>query len=490
MKRTPMSKTLRAFLFLAACCGFATAAPYGADGMEIQWNQPGAAVLKLRVFGDDFYGRTETTQGYTVVLDRTDLTYYYAARSRDGQSLVSTGIRANLPPPAGFSKHVDIAPKRIREISLKNRDKWDTGRSKRWDSKIKAVQTLRDKNGKSVRGFSPEIAAAGILAAPVTGKMVGLTILVQFPGEGSFPAIKFPTTPAKIERFCNQEGYSDNGNTGSVRDYFFDQSLGKLTYTQTVTHVVTLPRPRDYYNFEDFPLNRKIYENAGVSGRMLLTDALGVLVKDGFDFSALSVNSNNSVFATNIFFAGANSGSWAEGLWPHQAALQQRFNVGTPDKPMFISNYQITNIENSAPVIGTFCHENGHLILDYPDYYSLVGEGVGEHCLMGSGNHLDGGRTPAPINAYLKDVVGWAKVTDLAIQDYATHSLPATGNVAYRIRTVMSTPRHRHLARRPNRAKRQSSERPALRNLLDAGGWHERFGESAEGQPRRLARSV
>ncbi|MBC7954503.1 MAG: proprotein convertase P-domain-containing protein, partial [Cytophagales bacterium] len=32
---------------------------------------------------------------------------------------------------------------------------------------------------------------------------------------------------------------------------------------------------------------------------------------------------------------------------------------------------------------------------------------IGSYCLMGSGNHLNSGRTPAPVCAYLRDLVGW-----------------------------------------------------------------------------------
>ncbi|MBK6864614.1 MAG: hypothetical protein IPG91_14280 [Ideonella sp.] len=40
--------------------------------------------------------------------------------------------------------------------------------------------------------------------------------------------------------------------------------------------------------------------------------------------------------------------------------------------------------------------------------------GIGSYCLMGSGNHLDSGRTPAPVCAYLRDLVGWCN-TEIAL---------------------------------------------------------------------------
>jgi subtilisin-like proprotein convertase family protein len=65
--------------------------------------------------------------------------------------------------------------------------------------------------------------------------------------------------------------------------------------------------------------------------------------------------------------------------------------------------------------IGTFCHEAGHLICRFPDLYdygkrdgdSDPSSGLGAYCLMASGSHLDSGRTPAPISAYLRSLAGW-----------------------------------------------------------------------------------
>lgn len=50
----------------------AQAAPYGPKGMEIEWKQPGGCRLVLRVFGDELYGRTETSDGYTVAFNHED----------------------------------------------------------------------------------------------------------------------------------------------------------------------------------------------------------------------------------------------------------------------------------------------------------------------------------------------------------------------------------------------------------------------------------
>jgi len=430
MKKSKTFKTPQLFLFLAACLGYAAAAPYGPAGRTAHWTQPGGNVLELKTFGDEYYGRTETTDGYTVIYDSTDGAYHYAGLSADGTKLLPSGPVVNGVAPEGLAKHLDLQNEVIGAARDAKSAVLDVERQARWTKRLAARETLRT----GANGDKGRLAAAKIQAAPVTGNKVGLTILVKFPndprGSGN-DGEKFPTTKEKITRFCNTEGYQEDGNTGSVRDYFFDQSGGQLTYTQSVTNIITMPKPKNYYNFSDYPANRVF---RGDASRVLVADAIAVLKSKNFDFSTLTVNSDKIVEATNLFFAGEDSGVWAQGLWPQQWSLPSPLNVGTTANPRYIFAYQMTNIPDAFPVIGTFCHENGHLILDYPDLYAQTGEGVGEHCLMGSGNYLNDGKTPSPINAHLKDVVGWANITEITPAQSVIASLPSTGNQAYRIR--------------------------------------------------------
>jgi hypothetical protein len=38
---------------------------------------------------------------------------------------------------------------------------------------------------------------------------------------------------------------------------------------------------------------------------------------------------------------------------------------------------------------------------------TIASAGIGYYCLMGSGNHLDFGRSPSPVCSYLRDLAGW-----------------------------------------------------------------------------------
>ncbi|MES2474334.1 MAG: M6 family metalloprotease domain-containing protein [Verrucomicrobiota bacterium] len=432
MKKSKTFRPVQLFLLLAGCIGLANAAPYGPNGRDTQWTQPDGQVLELRVFGDDSYGRTETTDGYSLVFENN--TYFYGQLSADGKTLVSTGVLATQPVPAGIAKHLELPKAEIARIAKSNRLLLDDGSDQRWTKRVQANRMIRGTS-EGVSFAKSAVDSAKIDAAPVIGNKRGLTILIEFPNDSATTAadpIPFPTDQSKIVRFSNQVGYSENGNTGSVRDFFFDQSLGRLVYTQTVTPIVRLPRPRNFYNYSDYPANQNL-QNPRTGASAMVSDAITILKAQNFDFTSLSVDESGNAIATNVFFAGEDSGSFAQGLWPHASTLAQTLSVGTPAKPVTLARYQITNIPDAAPVIGTFCHENGHLLLGFPDIYDVVGEGVGEHCLMGSGNYLNDGKTPSPINAYFKDLVGWANVIAISPNAFRTANLPTTGNVAYRL---------------------------------------------------------
>jgi hypothetical protein len=73
--------------------------------------------------------------------------------------------------------------------------------------------------------------------------------------------------------------------------------------------------------------------------------------------------------------------------------------------------------------LGTYCHENGHMLCDFPDLYDKTGtpqnpsfrsSGIGAYCLMCAGGNVNR-RNPTQVCAYLKRQAGWANsVTTIA----------------------------------------------------------------------------
>jgi len=238
-------------------------------------------------------------------------------------------------------------------------------------------------------------AAGGPMLAPpqrqTVGTFVGLCLLIDF---SDAPAT---ISREEVDRFCNQTGYNGFGNHGSVSDFFLENSLGRCRYTNIVVPYYRALHPKTYYTDRTIPQPRRAYE--------LMNEAIAFHKAQGFDFSPLTVDSQGFVYAMNVYYAGPVTNNWAEGLWPHShhlgTAVQLRSGMKAYD-------YQFTAM-GSELGLGTFCHENGHMLCDYPDLYDYGYEssGVGGYCLMCAGNNVSE-RNPIPISAYLKRLSGWA----------------------------------------------------------------------------------
>jgi M6 family metalloprotease-like protein len=147
------------------------------------------------------------------------------------------------------------------------------------------------------------MASTGIMPAPpqrqTVGNFVGLCLLVDFPD------VPGTISQTQVEAYCNLKGYSGFGNNGSVFDYFFDNSGGRLHYTSIVAPYYTAKHNRDYYTDET--------QQDGVRAQELIREALDHLRTQGFDFSNLTVDNGKYVYATNIFYAGDVVNNWSKG---------------------------------------------------------------------------------------------------------------------------------------------------------------------------------
>ena len=383
----------------------AAAAPYGPEGRRLTFTQPDGYELQLRVYGDEFYARTETEEGQTVVFDLASQAFYYAALSPDGSEFIPSGepISAASAKRIRPNSTVELAPEVRLAKALENHREWDNamGISERWAARTSAVHAT-ERNG--------------VDQAVSTGTVVGLTLCIDFPDA---PAA---VSQAEINSFCNQEGYSGYGNNGSVRDYFYDNSGGMLIYSNVVTPIIRVSQPKTYYDDST--------KDEGVQASKLINDAISALkalpnytseILPTFD--RLSTYTTGVVRACSVFYAGTVSSPWGQGLWPHSSS---RPSLGL-DNGTSVSFYQVSDMGTSL-ALKTFCHESGHLVLDYRDQYDYGFDstgGAGVFCIMGTGGS---GPNPVQLSAYLKYISGWAEVIDLSLGSNLQASLPVTGN--------------------------------------------------------------
>ncbi len=336
------------------------AAPHHGDPFVLE--QPDGTEVSVLVWGDEFYQRIENLDGYTLIRDARTDEICYADLAADGRSFVSTGVVVDEAPPAGLAKGLRLPAADRAAAAWSVRNKF-------------AAQEAEVLAGKKR------------LPGPANqGNVLGLTLIIDFPDEPwSVPAADF-------DNYLNLEGYTGYGNNGSVRDYFFDVSGGVLTYNNWVPPTyMTAPQPKTYYEDPDI--------GYGQRARELTRWALNTLNGQGHDFSQYDSNGDGYIDAVNVFYAGSPTGGWSVGLWPHSSGITW-FADGVETY-----KYQITNIGNSLR-LSTFCHENGHMIMLWPDLYDYGGEssGVGRFCLMCS---TGSGTNPVRPSAYLRAEAGW-----------------------------------------------------------------------------------
>jgi len=386
--------------------GVLSAAPV--DGV-FAYYQPDGRKVNVQVKGDEFFAEERTLDGQLIVQDPVTKFWCYARLSEDGTDLESTGI------PAGDEGHrtftAESLPAYFRIQTPKER-------------RVRIDELNREKLGRDRRGrFLPPSGGKDLLMAPgegsapetisyvvsrtTLGTKRGLTMLVRFPDR----AVDVTISRGQVESYCNQTSthYTEYSNNGSVSEYFADVSNGKLTYTNTVAEYYTAKNVRSYYTDE-----------TASRAPELVKEALNSLEAAGFDFRTVDADGNGAVDALNVFYAGPVVNAWAKGLWPHASGISwQSAKTGIK-----VTVYQISAI-GSKLELGTFCHENGHMLCGFPDVYDYDGDSVGgsgTFDLMCAGGH---GTNPRAPNGYLRYKAGWGSVEWLGNGVNATKTLTA-----------------------------------------------------------------
>ena len=372
------------------------------NGDIFKLKQPDGSYVEVKVWGDEFYQRVESLDGYTLVRNPQTRWICYAELSVDKSELTPTDIvYSGAPVPTKGSLEDQIMELGIpTHLKLKR------------ESILQKVEQARQE----LFGKQPDMTLqtqADVASTHATGSILGLTLLIDFPDE---PAT---ISKAEINNYLNQFGYSNYGNNGSVRDYFYDVSGCLLDYTNYVTEYYTAAHNKDYYTDESI--------SHGIRAQELIHEALSWLDEHGFDFSTLSTDNDGCILAINALYAGFVDNSWAQGLWSHSGHLLPEFEADG----VISGHYQIHYIGDKLGLSG-FCHENGHMILNLRDLYDYGGEseGIGDYCLMAS---MGDKYNPVPLNPYYRNLLGWETTIDISNDEpKSVHYHTANSLVSYR----------------------------------------------------------
>ena len=256
-------------------------------------------------------------------------------------------------------------------------------------------------------------------------------VLVNF-SDNEF-TLKDPVTA--FSNMLNQVGYSKNGGTGSVRDYYYDNSHGEYEPVFEVFGPVTLSNPSEYY----------AGDNGMERGRDAIKEACG-LIDEEVDFTQYDSDLDGSIDMILMYYAGHNQaeGGGETTIWPHQGYSYGRFD-GKKLGRFFCTSELKGAYGTTMCGIGTTCHEFGHS-LGLPDFYDTDNEhgdagALYSYSIMCSGSYNNRGCTPPYMNSEELMLLGWldgqteisaqGTVTIRPIQEYVAYKTPTTMDGEY-----------------------------------------------------------
>lgn len=304
----------------------AFAAPY--FGKLEKFKQPDGTWVDVKLYGDEFYIRAEGLDGYTLIRDEATDWICYANLSGAGDQLLSTGIhyagtetnvttlRSNLSLPKHLKLN-DAALIQVRETM---------------NEKINVGQPLNRYQNEST-------------LAPPIGEIKGLAIIVDF---SDAPAT---LTVPEYNDFLNGADYNKYGNNGSIKNYFSDISGGLVEYENVVYGIYRAPKT--FAEYDAMPYG------AGTAELLGLT--LSWIESKGFDFSSLTI-ANGNIRAINMMYTG-KPGTWSKGMWYHKGFYNKFSADGVRS-----GDYNVS-AANEPLEMNIICHENGHMIGEWPDTY-------------------------------------------------------------------------------------------------------------------------
>ena len=397
-------------IMLGLLCLAARAIP--ADPTPIKVAQPDGSMLTVVLHGDEFFHFTTTADGYTVVKNAAG---YYTYARLSGDRLVagdriardqSQRTAADLSALAGIPK------------GLTSQQQYRAG-----------MQQLNRRNSAMRR-----VGADGRMDYD---NFRGLIILVNY----SDKKFSMPDVNAFYDDMVNTHdytGYVLNNRrvnmTGSVRDYFYDNSNQIFDPHFDVVGPVDVPFSCRYPGGTDHA--DEVFHSA--------LD----LVDDSIDFR--DYDSDGDGYVDMVFFLVAGLSSNYSGndqslLWPHMFYLYW----APPHDGMYFGLYACSteiagwqSYYSDVNGIGTFCHEFGH-VLGLPDLYDTdyTGGGgesnhPGEWSIMAGGSGNNFGRNPVGYSLYERYALGFTQPEVLnEVGKYEMQALDAS-NKGLRLNTL------------------------------------------------------
>lgn len=363
--------------------------------------QPDGTKITVRIHGDESFHYTTTIDGFMLERDKTGFFRYVNYDFNTGIKTLSAQRARNVGERTAEEKTFVANLKAAQLITA--------------DMKTRRTPMLK-KHGRAVRPWlkkQPMMKANAANAAAannVDGESQYLVILVNFAD------CAFQYKNEDFETWLNEPGYSTNGGTGSVKDYWRDNSMGQFVPNFTVVGPYTLSQNQLYYagNAED--------TGEDANPRAMIKEAcqLAKGANPGLDFSRYDNDGDGFVDNCYVIYAGYSEASTANGddMWPHSWTMgDDVFEIDGVKIDEYSCSAELVGMpgapeEPTMDGIGTFTHEFGHILglkdmYDTDDYTNGYGVDPGAYSLYASGSYNNDSRTPPCLMAFERFQMGW-----------------------------------------------------------------------------------
>ena len=167
-------------VFLIMLLGSITVSAVPANGLELHWRQPDGTPITVRAFGDEFFLRIESLDGFTLIQDSETGFFYYATLNSDGSDFESTGIvhRGDSASIPLIARGI-ILPPRGLELSEEH--------VQRQRNERRAYLFGEHDDDVSFAPFAQDFAPLDSRGVQVIN---GITIVIDFPATDYYPAVK------------------------------------------------------------------------------------------------------------------------------------------------------------------------------------------------------------------------------------------------------------------------------------------------------------
>ena len=358
----------------------------------IQVTQPDGTTVTIQLHGDEWMHFNTTADGYSVVKNQQG--YYVYAEKKNGE-LKATNVVAH-----------DATKRKADEVTfLKNVKKYQAP-----EMSEEVAATKKKVEQQQRETLAKRRAAASQRAAQYDyNNFKGLVILVQF-NDKEFSRDDYATIANDMMNQENYTGYDNEVYTGSVRDYFSDNSNGQF-------------KP-EFDVYGPYTVNYSQYDGESKTNKILVA-ALNAADAD-IDYSQYDRDGNG--YVDMIYFLIAGNGSNYSGndsrlYWPHRSCITENNHYMHRDGVIlwdYASSVELSGWTSQPSTvvidgIGTICHEFSH-VLGLPDFYDTDYEGSGgqsndpgDWSVMSGGSYFNDGRSPVGYSLYERYCVGFTE---------------------------------------------------------------------------------